>query len=547
VNSYDELLDLLEEIIPKKDKIGNNIPLYRGQTKDYGNLFPSAARKDIQAQFLYEWVLILKYLLNHSDLDEILKKNGVIAEDCEFGIIQLLLQHYGSHSRMLDVSSKLEIALWFAFHEAIAMPPYFLISNEVLLAERSLYTYNRKYDDPLIYLFSPYNNDSQSGDEKYSFIDLSKIFPLKNTRIQKQSAHGVYFNILGELDGIDIAEAEIKLNFDYKDLPTDVQYSMNQLFPSYKEDRLLRILLSVPYIGSASQLDILHRLIDVTLFFNDEIEDNEILEYLYTMNEETSVVPLFHFSFRRYANLFIDDVDTFPTLRISNNKIYPINSSVVFKIHSPMWHYFEIIRKDQKKYLDKMLKFQSIYNKFTDTYGKYENSVFFELSDLDIISYCSRIKSIDTPYFLTGVWGVCEEDKVALRGLYVRHDENGNPEFGLSSTSVWNINCNRQNWNVEKFYDNKKEILSEIDPISISDDQLQRAHNIMNIWSANILLTVLGEFKPFMPSYERYGKTYTKMLELYPEIDKSHCKRFHPDYTFLRLDECLSRIHNLKI
>lgn len=116
-HTYKEILNTLDQLpSPKR----GHIRVYRGQTKDFGKMIPSGLRGDkVERRILWN-------LYSHIISEDLLSQLGSVHQskiqnqnlNSLFLWVYAIAQHYGPGSNFLDVTHSLEVALWFALHQA---------------------------------------------------------------------------------------------------------------------------------------------------------------------------------------------------------------------------------------------------------------------------------------------------------------------------------------------------------------------------------------------------------------------------------------------
>jgi hypothetical protein len=113
VRSHPELLERLAALPPPAP---GHVRVFRGQTKDFGNLVPSGLRR--AEPFAAIWNVYSRLVLTGWPEHRIVEK-ATVPEMQVLGLwLKALAQHYGPGSHFLDVTHDLGTALWFALHRA---------------------------------------------------------------------------------------------------------------------------------------------------------------------------------------------------------------------------------------------------------------------------------------------------------------------------------------------------------------------------------------------------------------------------------------------
>lgn len=201
-----DFMDFLNTVDDFNEKAGNAI-WFRGHASTSYKLHSGLYRLDTNDR--NEFIKIEKQLYNHFLNEGILLNNGYKEWDLLY-----TMQHYGVRTRLLDWTSSLVVALFFASLDWKAGSSRLWMLNPVRLNERAI---NQQA------ILSPYNIEFSQLNKLENSI---AIYPIKNTpRINVQ--HG-FFTIQGnslmpldeEFDGALLREgilSYIDLSIDFKE------------------------------------------------------------------------------------------------------------------------------------------------------------------------------------------------------------------------------------------------------------------------------------------------------------------------------------------
>jgi hypothetical protein len=268
INNFDEFLGLIQEI---KDENNDEILVFRGQRKDLP-LTASQNRNKIdhlQIEARYRFAFLL---FNTFDID--LDPQNLLHRT----LIGALNQHYGWHSKLLDVTLDPLIALWFAvnkntstsktgMYEDAYEVPYLKIEN-LSNYEQS----NEEFGFVYIIKVPPFWNE----ENHFHFVDLTKEFPDSAKRIHSQSGASLEDitcdyktkNALS-INDLIIAKIKVKVNGVIDKINSD--FSMHDLFPNEQEDQFYSKHLYIPHVIDRTNfmgIDILLPLFEVPIFRN---------------------------------------------------------------------------------------------------------------------------------------------------------------------------------------------------------------------------------------------------------------------------------------
>lgn len=257
---YAETLEEIKVAIEQFERAA----VYRGQTNHYGEIgSPSATtsfdRNGCVPSEMAKWIRYSESVLRHYFGEE-----QSTQEFC-----QAVLQHYGWHSFYLDASSSAAVSAWFASH-CFERKLKFTISadhNEDPVFLKSLHAeYKRKEGSGHLYVL-----DREKIEKHIGLIDLSSLSvegtrlrflvqsaflvgPLRNQPLPKECYLG---HIIAPCHAFGALADESGLS------------ETNDLFPSSKEDPVLRSLLALPWYeltedeGNSSFIPVFRRSVEL--------------------------------------------------------------------------------------------------------------------------------------------------------------------------------------------------------------------------------------------------------------------------------------------
>ncbi|WP_430404176.1 FRG domain-containing protein [Hyphomonas sp.] len=278
---HTQSLKELSELVGKIKSEAKNRLLFRGQTKNYAlkrprpnpnflvdgigeiSLLPSVWRRVLRDGYdvlhcfqdlgLFEWSKIFydqidvedidrrleilrskgEYVLTMGDMevcsDPIVRKFGRLRMDISLGhnlnlrdALHTLLQHYGLYSPVLDLTSELNVALFFATHRFVKMD------------NRARYDFVGTNDQQsVLYVFEENKHEMAAHKRERTFDALEPLRPMRQSCVVCRS--DTYAMNLPA----DFLRHVLFLNFDLnKPLPANVDH----LFPSVDDDRFLAAL-----------------------------------------------------------------------------------------------------------------------------------------------------------------------------------------------------------------------------------------------------------------------------------------------------------------
>ncbi len=149
-------------------------------------------------------------------------------------LVMGLAQHYGIPTHGLDITTSIEVALWFAFHEWYE---YAAASSECCWYRRLVREPKSATDEyPVLYIIAT-DRDLKRDLDQVEFAELPAVRPTRQHAYLHYGGWGLHTNICAEDVVAAVFLSEL---FEPPDLPS-VQY----LFPDEKEDPLYGELLEL--------------------------------------------------------------------------------------------------------------------------------------------------------------------------------------------------------------------------------------------------------------------------------------------------------------
>jgi len=282
VSTYAELLTEISKLETPRPGC---VRVFRGQTKNYPTMLPSGFRKHIRNEAVwhsYAMVLGRDLLAAPDDKSHHLGARILTLGKKEALWINAVAQHYGPGSNFLDVTRSLDIALWFALHEAVPITSEYTLgplgsedpAPDIDLIER--WTKYRKLDagPGFLYVFDVPEFHGESFPPHGSLLDLSKAHRIfsESERIKAQAAC-----LIAAERAVDGGDLKRFLACD----PIEVWWPMNgapqlhlpveEMFPNPSQDKWYERFVSIPF--TEQQADptrsglSLARPIEVTLYY----------------------------------------------------------------------------------------------------------------------------------------------------------------------------------------------------------------------------------------------------------------------------------------
>lgn len=182
---------------------------------------------------------------------------------------QAVMQHYGYRSTLIDVTSSLKIALWFALHKFESNQAPFFINNQLRSA---VFQWARYVPSRLGYVYILRLPDQP--DQQY--IDLTRIMPIAARRIHNQKAGGIACSSeLTSAENLVIAKLVLNDNGWFKGSKADLP--MSELFPAPSIDEFYGKLCTIPYyvtpIRGMEKVELGHPLLGMFPIYAESIKE----------------------------------------------------------------------------------------------------------------------------------------------------------------------------------------------------------------------------------------------------------------------------------
>jgi hypothetical protein len=260
--SYQDLLDAIASL---GDPPNGHKRVFRGQTKtaEGSKMLPSGFRGKLnsnQALFGLYSLMLATEIRQTAEKQEL----QIDQEMLRFGI-QAIVQHYGPYSKFLDVTHSVEVALWFALHNAKKLRGRELIDKQFSNVAKNEYEFERAewyiyslWKESCGYLFvfdvpEWTNSDIFSVPQHGELIDLLKLtIPdvLKQSkRMQVQQACLIKGD--SKVNGGDLSDFLVCHPIQVK-WPMEGARLLNcrteEIFPCPGEDPWYKRLLSLPFV-----------------------------------------------------------------------------------------------------------------------------------------------------------------------------------------------------------------------------------------------------------------------------------------------------------
>jgi FRG domain len=257
VNSYSQIQEFIRRLGPP---IQGRKRVLRGQNKNYVeektgllNLLPALAREKSDHTYDPAWLVSIQMYSMRVD-----EHGASTPLDQVYTWGPALLQHYGPGSAYLDVTSDLDVALWFALYKR----------HEKWLATRQLDRMLRSqcfawYTDPsltdvgiapVLYVFDAPCWNGEGSPAHGELVELTTLntagkLPQEARRLHQQIASLLYADIKRpegpNLGAEVVAMARLGPNFQKSTVPS-YGWSVTELFPPPSSDPFYKALLEVP-------------------------------------------------------------------------------------------------------------------------------------------------------------------------------------------------------------------------------------------------------------------------------------------------------------
>jgi FRG domain len=321
VKTYRELRDRIDHL--RRD---DELLVLRGQSKLYGGVVtPSLARgRALGADATYRlWKITVLELLGQQvrDYMEWKRNRPKATEDSDDVVtsqhrgdsfLEALLQHYGAPSTFVDVTTSLDVALWFAHHRhhieeaplmagdirgiGQSLDPFGpLVAFDVAHYERAWNRTRRAYGYILVLAPTrPLPNRLQHGD----YIDLSTA--RHDSRMLRQAAGLMYAS--NTVDGDDLSaftKAIFRFRLPLRGAPAWVRDpDATRLFPSPDVDQMFASILSaVPFADELDRPFLSRRVLRIPEYYSTPLPSFSSDEWIAYRGCDQYLRPTFLFEF----------------------------------------------------------------------------------------------------------------------------------------------------------------------------------------------------------------------------------------------------------
>lgn len=386
--------------------------LYRGQNKDYdGTMIPSFYRDNsMYDEVDYSWKVAGLEIIQ----DEILSLKPtfetVLIPHSQNIPIDALVQHYGSRSTGLDVTSNLDIALWFATHQRIEKKVteplnLFLEKPTVKNFIFNKVTYpEHKLDFCYLYIFECKIWDEKNDPEDGNCVDLNKWYAPFKSRPNKQKAWYIYSTEYstphGELKGF------IKMAFMLPRNLTSEFHNLNNkktthYFPKPSDDSLYSRLLKSYFFEYENE--ICKRSLNISQYY-------DTVEELMSPNINDSYIKSMSWTpFPNYFQSFCQKYpqDKFPIIECSE-KIFKIIEADLFKMEIPDFRHFMVAGNKDGSYYFPSLKDIQVHDELNGY------NMFIELANSELVAGKNPLDPV-----LRGIWFVHYQKSLHIQLHYI--------------------------------------------------------------------------------------------------------------------------------
>lgn len=474
VKNIDELNDQILKLPP----VGNGHKrLYRGQNRDYnGLMIPSFYRgEDIYNTKDYSWKLAGQRIIKEEIFKIEMNTTAGMNDPSMNFPIDGLVQHYGLRSGGLDVTSDINVALWFAQfkrEEEEVFQQLRLLHNDkvAVFSLRKAYYHFAGAGFSYIYVFDcplwiPGNRPS-NGD----CVDLHQWYGQYTSRPAKQKAWYIYadnaFTPKGDLQSF------VKVAFK---IPNELHKVFDNTatfyFPSPEDDKIFYRLLNSYFIENDD--GIFERILDIPQYYDTR-------EQITGDNVNDSYIKTFRItSYNNYFKALSNNI------KANNGGIYIYYEDSKFsfidaeriKMKIPDW-YISLAESDKEGnfYIPKLEDVVFPFEKISYNY-------FIEFSNCELVAYKDPEARV-----MRGVWIVQQNNKIGIQFFYFTKEG-----FSTSKT-IW----------FQK---------SENSPLTLLDDDVFFVSEVTKKYYQNsvvIALRVLQTYKkiPFFPKFVPFRFVY---------------------------------------
>lgn len=414
------LVDLESRIALLPPVKPGSVRLFRGQNKDFNGMIPSLYRGNIafqnkdQAWKIAGQRLVKKYMPDNYNDNFVAKVNS---PDLNFPI-DGLIQHYGLRSGGLDVTSSLEIALWFAQCERVEalkteiLPMKSKHIESFLFRRASYFISEREFS--YVYVFDcpqwvP-GTESTTGD----CVNLFRWFGRFTSRPLQQKGWYIYADnsivVKGDLQTFIRACYQVPVS-----VSKEAGYDLQTLFyfPLPSADELYSRLLICYFMKNEN--GVYERLLDIPEYYQTVSEIDKDENKLYSGLVHVNQVPHFFKSFL----IAIAESPHQPALTIGNYK-WTIVDAELIKMKYAEWH---LMPASQKKGLQPYVPELSDVNM---AFSSSSYNYFIEFSPFELV-----VKDDMASSDARGVWIVQQN---GIIGFQIFLHQNG--KFGAEAP-VW--------------------------------------------------------------------------------------------------------------
>jgi|GEM_PF-2971603 len=286
VQTYDELINIVNKIQPSKN---DHAIVFRGQCENYGTVVTSMAREGCHYTKTFRWNILSSKIANKYILG---KKETRDRFSGPSSLTAAILQHYGYRMFFLDVTSDINVAIYFASNSFNMNPIFYkaIIDNHELSKAVKCARYDAsKNEYGYIYVFEVPIANNYDPQQHGEYVDLSKVMPKSCRRIFRQQC-GLIFSRWRREDKGDLKDflvKKIRIKNPLSGIPKTKQFSQRYLFPDPNDDLFYKELLEAPFIQWDLDTDIFEKIIDVPEYISgasptqDENETYRKLDKVY--------------------------------------------------------------------------------------------------------------------------------------------------------------------------------------------------------------------------------------------------------------------------
>jgi hypothetical protein len=266
--------------------------VYRGQTKDYGQMIPSGVRRRTR-EYWSLWhrhaMLVAPF---ESDLALAEAKGVPSTLDMLSFWVHAIAQHYGGDSNYLDVTSDIQSALWFALYQMVAKDATIVMGSGDALdpvhdvqVKQTFWRYERWEEPAYLYVFDvpPWNGKAQL--EHGTLIDVATQAPhlvSDSTRMAAQRASLLYSDSdIGDLTSF-YASPPLRVAWPMEGAER-LSHGTQDIFPPPTVDPWYKIFLRQPLtiVPSAKKdVEYAHPLPVALYLYDEPAERSDMLERL---------------------------------------------------------------------------------------------------------------------------------------------------------------------------------------------------------------------------------------------------------------------------